>query len=630
MNKKILLIHMPIASAEMPNLAIERLAAILKSASFDADVLYGTLRFWPYLPYWLHGHGAAPIAFAPSYYGEPAKDWLVPFLAATAEHAGEEVQALEQLFYIACRSAEKCLSDCMHIVEAGDYDAIGLSIGFDSQRMPSAALARMVKAKFPNISIVAGGTACDGIMGETLLELFPCFDAIVDGEADATIVSIFNALTGDADVPANTRLRVSPGRPAQPPLKTQESYPDLGHLPLPDFESFNTQVARSEYSRISGRMILYEGSRGCWYGQKNHCTFCGIRNVDAAYRTVESEQFLEDIAALDKNWRPETIYLTDAILSRQFFSEVLPMLRDLRRRGDLNAKLFAETKSNLTPQEVHALAEANIKTIQPGIESLITATLQKMRKGASGIQQIELLKWCKTFDIDVIYGLMLEIPGETHEDLQDLADICELLHHLPAPAQAGEVQVHRFSPYFNDPQKYGIDKIVPHEYQRQLYRCDDQMLLRLCYEFTHSMNSDARYHAAKTAVKLAVQNWQASSRDRRALTYTRVDDGCVIFKDVRGAISLHKFEGAHAYVLDGSHRPVTHAKLHINSEYSEEEIRQAVEELCDMELVIQMDNRLMNLAIPTDIDDVLKRSERPVMNFSINKASGEHHARAAI
>ena len=41
------------------------------------------------------------------------------------------------------------------------------------------------------------------------------------------------------------------------------------------------------------------------------------------------------------------------------------------------------------------LRDAGVTTIQPGIESFSDRVLKLMKKGVTGLQNIQLLKWCK-------------------------------------------------------------------------------------------------------------------------------------------------------------------------------------------------------------------------------------------
>ena len=55
---------------------------------------------------------------------------------------------------------------------------------------------------------------------------------------------------------------------------------------------------------------------------------------------------------------------------------------------------------------------AGVHRIQPGIESLSNNVLKLMRKGTTGIRNIQLLKWCKQYKIAVDWNILYGFPGK--------------------------------------------------------------------------------------------------------------------------------------------------------------------------------------------------------------------------
>ncbi|MET7621766.1 hypothetical protein [Streptomyces sp. NPDC005408] len=107
-----------------------------------------------------------------------------------------------------------------------------------------------------------------------MLKTFPQIDAIVQGDGEPAIHRLALASVG-ADHPdlmpnVVTRGRVSARRTA---------LSDLATAPTPDFDDWFADVAALEKNdkvTITTRSLPLEGSRGCWWGQTSHCTFCGI------------------------------------------------------------------------------------------------------------------------------------------------------------------------------------------------------------------------------------------------------------------------------------------------------------------------------------------------------------------
>ena len=81
-------------------------------------------------------------------------------------------------------------------------------------------------------------------------------------------------------------------------------------------------------------------------------------------------------------------------------------------------------KANLTREQVRLLADAGVRHIQPGIESLSDHVLALMKKGVTGLRNVQLLKWCKEYGIEVDWNILYGFPGETREDYRRFCACC--------------------------------------------------------------------------------------------------------------------------------------------------------------------------------------------------------------
>jgi hypothetical protein len=81
--------------------------------------------------------------------------------------------------------------------------------------------------------------------------------------------------------------------------------------------------------------------------------------------------------------------------------------------------------------------EAGISSIQPGIESLSGAMLTLINKGASPLQNIQLLKWCQETRMFQLWNIIYGMPGEQAEDYHELYRFAADTTHLTPPSAAG-------------------------------------------------------------------------------------------------------------------------------------------------------------------------------------------------
>lgn len=604
---RVLLLHMPMAAPNLPNLAIEQLAQVLRRAGHTCDVSYPNLL----LPRSIGSrliHGLpGPSIFTPHRF-EVSAEAVAEAVAAELTRVAADLGVVRDStfddtatdFLLGIEAAGDCLDACMRAIPAGRYDAVGFSVIFDAQKLPSCALAHRLKQREPHLAIVFGGTGCDGDMGTALLERFPEIDAVVQGEADRTVVAAFEALLGRGDlatVPGLTyRANGCIVRSAAP-----EDEPPLAPDVIPDYTTFVAERDASAY-RNEPLVLFYEASRGCWYGRKQHCAFCGIRNVDGAYREKDPNALLHELLTLTERFGPRTLYATDAILSREHIRTVLADLAVRRDAGARLPGLFFETKSNLKPEEIRLIAAAGTKQMQPGIESFCTRTLRLMRKGATMLQQLACIKWSQACGVELVYSILVGTPGETDDDRFEMASLMTRLHHFPPPYQANRLGLHRFSPYFREPESYGITNVRPYTLQHIIYDTDDVDLLnRLCYELQYDLSATVPPVGRDSvdAVAGAIREWrQAYFCGERMVVRPAGEAAVVIRVAADREIAIERFDGLDAAVLLGAAGVTGIGILARQLGFPEADVEASVARLGERGLMVREDRQILALPVP--------------------------------
>lgn len=523
---RVLLVHMPMADPIMPNLGIEVLAERLRRSGIACDAFYATLRLPPVCsPELMHGMAGYGL-FTPAYFDLDVDAYVEEAAAciargtASAPYKPTFANVAAEL-HSGIVAAELCLERCLAEIPECRYDLIGFSIIFDTQKIPSLALAKMLKAREPHLRILLGGTGCDGEMAEAMIEHFPEVDAVLRGDAEEMMVSfvrqIHSGVPETCALPANAAVRGI--APNDSPVNGR--IPSLARRDTPNYGHFIDQWRRSAY-RNRQLTLLFEASRGCWWGDKHHCRFCGIRAVGEGYRQREADAVFEEIVALHRLYRPDLLYATDAILSREHMRSLLPRLASLRRDSDDSIRLFFEIKSAISRKDAALLAAAGVVAVQPGIESFSTNTLRNTDKGANGIRQVAALKWLGTYSIDTIYGLLIGTPGEAAQDVATMIELIGSLHHLQPPVGVNPLALHRFSPYWRDPGRWGIRNLRSYEAQQIAFRAPESLMRRLCYElaFDSEERCDPELSALYDELRRAVADWQAAFAAGAALYLT--------------------------------------------------------------------------------------------------------------
>ncbi|MCA9708142.1 MAG: RiPP maturation radical SAM C-methyltransferase, partial [Myxococcales bacterium] len=359
---------------------------------------------------------------------------------------------------------------------------------------------------------------CSAPMGEAMFRGYSEFDAVVVGPGEIAFPRLVRELQKGRQ---NIRIpgvywRGTAEDTAPPDDPGVAPEPAMDDLPLPNYDDYFAHWPEGEPSL----MVPFEGSRGCWWGQKHHCTFCGLNGGTIAFRTKPAARALEEVEQLHRRYgaRAGQLAATDNIMPVDYPRSFVPRLAAL----ELDTPVFYEVKANLGRRELEALCDAGIVRIQPGIESLSTPVLRLMDKGVTALQNIQLLKWARQYEVDVQWNVLYALPAERPEHYEGQVELWEKLHHLPAPLVCGPIRIDRFSPHFERPHDHGIADLRPHPSYRWLYPdLDPRALEGVAYSFVGRYRSQGHTHAYAEPLCAAVQRW----KERAASTALVMLDG---------------------------------------------------------------------------------------------------------
>jgi len=214
---------------------------------------------------------------------------------------------------------------------------------------------------------------------------------------------------------------------------------------------------------------------------------------------------VDEIVTLATRYRTPKLAAVDNIIAMNYFRTVLP---DLARR-DLGLDIFYETKANLRRSQVRLLREAGVLSIQPGIESLSSAVLKIMRKGVTTLQNIQLLRWCAEYMIEVKWNILAGFPGELPEHYSRQAAIVPLLVHLPPPLDCGLLRLDRFSPFFVRPEEHGLKGVRPRKAYHYVFPAGEKELHDLAYFFDFDYVRERDVNGYTLELQNEIKQWFA-------------------------------------------------------------------------------------------------------------------------
>jgi ribosomal peptide maturation radical SAM protein 1 len=393
---------------------------------------------------------------------------------------------------------DRFLSDLIAKYKLDDFQIVGFSSMF-TQNGASFAMARKLKDLNPEVITVVGGANCETTMGKAIAENVLSMDFVfsgpalvsfpklarhcIDGEMEKC--SSINGVFSRRDrAPSLSRLKI---------LGSCETTRELGdeldintYIEL-DYDNFLDSLERSFPGKEVEPILTFETSRGCWWGERAHCTFCGLNGDTLPYRAMAPELAIKLINSLFR-YSPRCRHLdcVDNILPKNYVKEVLPYLNT-----PPGSCIFYEVKADLSDADLQVLSRAGVKIVQPGVESLATSTLKLMRKGTSSFQNLTLLMNCVMYDIMPLWNLLVGFPGEEAEVYKRYIHYLPLFMHLPPPYGVFPVRFDRFSPYFVKAKEYKLD-LRQVDYYEMIYPFSEEALADIAYYFA-DRNLKAEY-----------------------------------------------------------------------------------------------------------------------------------------
>ena len=404
------------------------------------------------------------------------------------------------------------------------FGLAGFSLCFH-QLFASLAAARAVKKVCPELPIVFGGSSCAGAAGESLARVFPFIDHIISGEGEEPLLALCRKLAG---------------RPVSTPETGQLR--DLATLPVPDYSAYFAEMAAQFGPGLPFLPeIPVEFSRGCWW---NRCTFCNLNLQWCGYRAKKGKDMAAEVRVLTERHHVADFAFTDNVLppheAPRFFTLMAEEGRDLR--------FFAEIRANLRAEELAVMRQGGLTVVQAGIEGLSDTLLRRMKKGATVMDNLALMKACLAHGIRLEGNLIAEFPGATGTEVEETLAVLDFLWPFPPLTTAAFFLGHG-SPVAATPADYGIAAVASHPHYRRLIPTEPLGQLTLLIGDYRGNRAQARKLWAPVVKRVAA--WQrfhekrGESAVRRPLLTLR-DGGTFLLirqETPEGQVRHHRLKG---------------------------------------------------------------------------------------
>jgi len=623
-NLDVLFAVLPFALVTEPVLPVSILKAVATEAGFSAAVRYFSFDFAGRIGPKLYNQitiswGARPLIgdwiFAHSLYGSrlpsPSRFWahlkeyyfapeeelpkghrrklVMPTSEYFAEHAWPGVLEARK---IAPEFVEKWASE---ILRRGPR-----VVAFTStciQACSCLAVARRLKRSPRPPIIIVGGRNCHGELGWNWLRCFPWIDYVCTGEGEEVFPLFLRKVLrhGPTEPIPGILARHDRRLSVPPPLQ------DLDQSPVPDHSDYFEQLARSGLATKGVLPDLpLESSRGCWWGEKCQCVFCGDPPNGLTYRSKSAGRVLAEIRRFEKNYRFCHFNCVDEALDKNHITAVIGKLGRSRSRPPI----AYQVRADLTRDELRTLYAGGVKYLVAGIESLSNALLRLMRKGTTALGNIQLLRWCEEIGIRAGWNILCGFPGEPASEYERMAKLVPLLTHLRPPSDLVRFVLKRFSPYGMDPGHFGLTHVRPWPSYSFVYPFDRRKLEGITDHFSFRYADGRQPFEYTRSLRRKVDEWanlwQTPDRSHPRLDMRAAGDDVVI-NDTRPCAGrgTQRLRGLAAKIyrqcdsvqsLDTLVR-VFHGRAH------DADLKENLEELVANKLMVKDEDKYLSLAV---------------------------------
>jgi ribosomal peptide maturation radical SAM protein 1 len=608
------LLNLPFASLKFPSLALARLKSVVEKRLGDrvsVELLYLNHDFAHYIGTGLYQRVAVDMEAPYNGLG----DWFFrqeafPELADNAQtyfqryfpRPDQEQYVLKRSLLERREGLGEFLDALIDRYRLDEVDLVGFTSMF-SQNVACFALARRLKERRSKLLVVMGGANCETPMGQEIVKNMDQIDFVFSGSAMTSFPQFVQAcLDGDEE-----RRQQIPGVFSKSNHSTCSPQALVGaELPIDvpielDYGPFLDALERNFPDDPVEPILLFETSRGCWWGERAHCTFCGLNGMTMSYRSMSPERARHVIRSLFKySSKVSRLQCVDNIMPKSYPKEVFATLDT-----PANMTLFYEVKADLTEEDMQILSSARVKEVQPGIEALATSTLKLMRKGTNVFQNLRFLKLCVMYGIVPDWSLLVGFPGEGEEVYQKYVADLPMLLHLPPPSGVYPVRPDRFSPYQAEAERYGLD-LRPADFYELVYPLSRESLQNLAY-FFRDYNFGAEYFGAmvrwigevREKVEIWRGRWNGEDQDPPPTLHFDGDDPTIVRDSRTGEALEHRIGETGTRLLQCLERPRRMkdlpSELGAMPGFDPSEV---LSHLRDRELVFQEGDQLMSLVLP--------------------------------
>ena len=360
------------------------------------------------------------LCYPPLLPGQKPKYGLPPmgilYIASELQQHGYEVEVIDG-------DIEGYTSrELADLILKGEPDLVGFSI-MTPQITAALQTSWLIKELRPDLPIAIGGAHVMST-GDDLYAQADCFDFLVDGEGEATMLEICRVLDGGGQLPECLDLiqgvifRNTDGEIVTNPKRAfQKELDDFAPLDYGLLDPFKYKVPTLPGPPVVGMMI----TRGCPFP----CTYCDAPTTTGKkIRFHSAERAVADIVRLNKQFGVRGFSFRDSTFTAkkkwvvEFCEKLIESGVDIAWRCNTRVDCLTEDLLKL-------MKRSGCHTINFGVESGHPEILKRIKKDVDLDLIYKAHEWTNKIGIRTYTTFLVGSPGETDETIRASIDLAK-------------------------------------------------------------------------------------------------------------------------------------------------------------------------------------------------------------
>jgi radical SAM superfamily enzyme YgiQ (UPF0313 family) len=326
---------------------------------------------------------------------------------------------------------------------------VGISVLYQQQLFPAFTLAKLIRERYPHVTIVFGGSMIS-LLEQYILRMKTFFEyahAYVLYEGEGPLHALIESVEAGRGIPNVMNIvrlerdRIVGDRDIKA-FPFEYVTPSFDGLPLDRY--------------LSPRLILpVICTSNCYYAK---CSFCSHIRGRAPYSHTSVDQIVQMLAELSDRYGAKDFYFCDNALPPALIKGLSRRLLDSGTEYGWYGDMIVSPQLQL--EDLRLARRAGLKMVYVGYESFNERVLRILRKYQDQAQMLEFWDRLQRAGIASKVNIITRNPTETKDDiLETLQAVLDHSSSVDMPA-IGQLVVEEGTPMYDSPQEFHIDEIV--------------------------------------------------------------------------------------------------------------------------------------------------------------------------